>query len=84
MKFYFCSPHKPDQKGGSMMAISKAQQKAVAKYNAANYDRIELRVDKGKKEDVQAQAARHGMSLNAYINAAIDEKMERDNAASEG
>lgn len=67
-----------------MMAISKAQQKAVAKYNAANYDRIELRVDKGKKEDVQAQAARHGMSLNAYINAAIDEKMERDNPAAEG
>ena len=60
------------------MAISKAQQKAVAKYNAANYDRIELRVDKGKKEDVQAHAARHGMSVNAYINAAIDEKMERD------
>ena len=63
------------------MAISKAQQKAVAKYNAANYDRIELRVDKGKKEDVQAYAARHGMSLNAYINAAIDEKMERDQAS---
>ena len=61
------------------MAISKAQQKAVAKYNAANYDRIELRVDKGKKEDVQAHAARHGMSVNAYINAAIDEKIERDN-----
>lgn len=65
------------------MAISKAQQKAVAKYNAANYDRIELRVDKGKKEDVQAHAARHGMSVNAYINAAIDEKMERDNAATQ-
>lgn len=65
------------------MAISKAQQKAVAKYNAANYDRIELRVDKGKKEDVQAHAARHGMSVNAYINAAIDEKMERDGAATE-
>lgn len=63
------------------MAISKAQQKAVAKYNAANYDRIELRVDKGKKEDVQAHAARHGMSVNAYINAAIDEKMERDQAS---
>lgn len=66
------------------MAISKAQQKAVAKYNAANYDRIELRVDKGRKEEVQAHATRHGMSLNAFINRAITETMERDNAATEG
>ena len=35
---------------------------------------------KGKKEDVQAHAARHGISVNAYINAAIDEKMARDTA----
>lgn len=62
------------------MAISKAQQKAVAKYNAANYDRIELRVDKGKKEDVQAHAALKGESVNAFINRAITETMERDNA----
>lgn len=63
------------------MAISKAQQKAVAKYNAANYDRIELRVEKGKKEDVQAHAEARGESVNAFINRAIAETMERDNAA---
>lgn len=63
------------------MAISKAQQKAVAKYNAANYDRIELRVDKGRKEAVQAHAALKGESVNAFINRAITETMERDNAA---
>ena len=63
------------------MAISKAQQKAVAKYNAANYDRIELRVDKGRKEAVQAHAALKGESVNAFINRAIAETMERDGAA---
>lgn len=65
------------------MAISKAQQKAVNKYVKENYDRVNVNMPKGKKDDVQACAARHGMSVNAYINAAIDEKMERDNAAAQ-
>ena len=60
------------------MAISKAQQKAVAKYNAAKYDRIELRVDKGKKEILQAHAEAQGESLNGFINRAITETMDRD------
>ena len=62
------------------MATTKASQRAVNKYMKENYDRINLTMPKGKKEDVQAHAARHGISVNAYINAAIDEKMERDNA----
>lgn len=65
------------------MAVSKAQQKAVQKYVKDKYDRVVLTMPKGKKEDVQAHAGRHGVSMNAYINAAIDEKMERDNAATE-
>ena len=60
------------------MAVSKAQQKAVQKYVKDKYDRVVLTMTKGKKETVQADAARHGISVNAYINAAIDEKMERD------
>ena len=60
------------------MPISKAQQKAVAKYNAANYDRIELRVDKGKKEEYKSHAENRGESLNAFINRAIAEAMARD------
>lgn len=63
------------------MAVSKAQQKAVQKYVKDKYDRVVLTMPKGKKEDVQVHAGRHGVSMNAYINAAIDEKMERDNAA---
>lgn len=60
------------------MAVSKAQQKAVQKYVKDKYDRVVLTMPKGKKETVQANAVRHGISVNAYINAAIDEKMERD------
>lgn len=62
------------------MAVSKAQQKAVQKYVKDKYDRVVLTMPKGKKETVQDHAAVQGMSMNAYINAAIDEKMERDNA----
>lgn len=57
------------------MAISKAQQKAVAKYNAANYERIELRVDKGQKEIIKAYAESNGESLNSFIKRAISEAM---------
>ena len=60
------------------MAISKSQQKAVHKYVKANYDRMELTVPKGRKAEIKAYAEAQGMSTNAYINAAIDEKMERD------
>ena len=64
------------------MAVSKAQQRAVNKYMAANYDRINLTVPKGKKDTIQAYAEAQGQSVNAYINAAIDEKMAREAAGS--
>lgn len=62
------------------MAISESQRKAVAKYNAANYDRVELRVDKGRKDIIKAHAESKGESLNAFINRAIEETMEREQA----
>lgn len=65
------------------MATTKASQKAVNKYMKENYDRINLIMPKGKKDDVQAYAARAGQSVNAYINTAIDEKMERDQDTTE-
>ena len=63
--------------------VSEAQRRAVAKYNAANYDRVELRLDKGRKEAVKAHAEARGESLNAFINRAILEAMERDNSGSQ-
>ena len=64
--------------GGSAMAVSRAQQKAVNKYVKENYDRINITMPKGKKDAIQAHAVRHGLSVTAYINAAIDEKMAKD------
>jgi len=67
------------------MAIkSDAQRRAVAKYNQENYERIELRVIKGRKEEILAHAAARGESTNAFINRAIEETMERDEHAGEG
>ena len=60
------------------MAVSKAQQKAVNKYMAANYDRVNLTLPKGQKEVVQAHAAALGESVNGFIGRAIAETMERD------
>ena len=57
------------------MAVSKAQQKAVNKYMAANYDRINLTVPKGRKEEIQAFATQTGESVNGFINRAIGEAM---------
>lgn len=65
------------------MPVSKAQQKAVNKYMAANYDRINLTVQKGKKETIKAHAEAQGESLNAFINRAITETMERDRPATQ-
>lgn len=60
------------------MTVSKAQQKAVHKYVKANYDRQELTMPKGKKELIKAHAESKGESVNAFINRAIDETMERE------
>ena len=60
------------------MPVSKAQQKAVNKYMAANYDRINLTVSKGRKDIIQAHATAQGESVNGFINRAISETMERD------
>lgn len=60
------------------MTTSKAQQKAVQKYVSNNYERVMVTLKKGKKEPLQEAAAAAGLSMNAYIVTAIDEKMERD------
>ena len=65
-------------KGGDDVAISKAQQQAVARYNSKTYDRIEVKVYKGKKAEIQEYAQAHGESLNAFVNRAIAEAMERE------
>ena len=57
------------------MAVSKAQQSATNKWIAKAYDRINLTVPKGRKEEIQAFAAQTGESVNGFINRAIGEAM---------
>lgn len=49
------------------------------RWNAKAYDRIELRVKKGQKDAIKAAADEAGLSLNAYIQQAIEEQMKRGN-----
>lgn len=60
------------------MAVSKAQQASVNKYVKNNYDRVNVTFPKGKKDILKAHAESRGESLNAFINRAIDEAMERE------
>lgn len=62
------------------MTISKAQQRATAKYIKNNYDEIKVRVEKGKRYKIKAHAESKGMSLNSYIISLIDEAMKKENA----
>lgn len=59
--------------------MGKASTKAQNKYISKAYDRINLTMPKGKKDTVQAHAAKLGESVNSFINRAIDEAIERDN-----
>lgn len=60
------------------MPVSKAQQKATAKYEAKVYDKTLLRLQKGKLDIIKAHAQAHDESVNGFINRAIDNQMERD------
>lgn len=57
---------------------SKARIAANNRYNAKAYDRINIAVAKGKKDVIQACAAKTGDSINGFIVKAIDEKLERE------
>lgn len=61
------------------MPTTKAQQKAVAKYKAKAYDETKILLHKGEKDRLKEHAAKHGESLNGFINRAIRETMQRDN-----
>ena len=61
------------------MTVSKKQQASVTKYVKEHYDRISVTVPQGKKERLKAHANKHDNgSVNAFINRAIDETIERD------
>lgn len=54
--------------------VTAAQKRATAKYEAANYDKIMIRLKKGVKDEILA-AIEEGGSLNGFITSAIMEKL---------
>ena len=62
------------------MPVSDSQRRAIDKWDREKVDSLHLRVKKGMREALQAHAEKQGESVNAFINRAIQETMERDNA----
>ena len=63
------------------MPTTKAGQKAVNKYIAKAYDRVNLVLKKDTsptKDEVQSAADAEGVSLNAYIVAAISQQLNKE------
>jgi hypothetical protein len=61
---------------------SKKQQACVNRYIDKAYDRINLTVPKGNKDRIKKHSDIIGESVNGFINRAINEAIERDNAKS--
>lgn len=58
--------------------MGNAATRAKNKYNAENYERINLTVEKGRKDAIKAHADSRGESVNGFINRAINEAIARD------
>ena len=57
------------------MAYSDSQKEATARYNKKAYDRIEIKVKKGRKREIVAYAASKNKSVNQFIVELIDREM---------
>ena len=68
------------KKEANAMATENKKAEYRTDWISKTYDRINLTVPKGRKEAVKAHAETQGESLNAFINRAILETMERDAA----
>lgn len=60
------------------MPVSEAQKRATAKYEQQNYDKVLLRLEKGRREIIKAHAEARGESINGFVSRAIDEAISRD------
>ncbi|MBS6218699.1 hypothetical protein [Flavonifractor plautii] len=56
----------------------KNSYESIKRYEDKAYDKVLVRMPKGKKEVIQTHADSRSQSVNSFINEAIDEKMERD------
>ena len=62
--------------------ISKAQQRAVNKYNKKTYEAIHVNVKKGEREQIKDAILNMGyVSVNQFVIDAINEKIAREKEA---
>lgn len=55
--------------------MGKSQTTAKNKYNAKSYDRISVIVKKGVKDEWKSEAEELGLSLNAFVERAVNQMM---------
>lgn len=55
------------------MAYTEAGKKATMKYIKGNYDRLEIKIPKGRKTAVEAAAKERGESINSLVNGFLRE-----------
>lgn len=63
----------PREKSGKFNQIAYQNE-----FNKKNYDRIEIKVPKGKKAIITEAASAAGQSVSQYITQAIDARMSLD------
>ena len=56
----------------------KNSPESINRYMQKVYDRLNVLVPKGRRDEIKAAAAASGESMNQYIVTAIDQRMERD------
>lgn len=56
----------------------KNSYESIKRYEDKAYDKVLVRMPKGKKEVIQSHTEKTGQSINGFINDAIDEKLERE------
>lgn len=62
------------------MAEKTDAQKRAQKTYMSKFSRVEIRMLPEKQKKIQDHAESNGESVNGFINRAIDEQMERDQA----
>ena len=54
------------------------QRKYQQEYNKKNYDRMEILMKKGKKEEIKEAAKTAKQSVSEYVMQAVNDRMDRD------
>lgn len=66
-----------EEKASTYRGFTEAQARAHKKY-IAQFVETKVRMTPERRDEIRAHAEARGESVNAFINRAIDETMERD------